>query len=154
MAAQLGVTETEAVDLSIDDIAREHGWTAGIGLRPNDVDDELLIRACNPEAVRQVARALTAGCPPWCTTNHAHALEADVEAMMQTRVHARTVATLDRDGERVGQVDIIAVDDLETGQRSPAEVVVAECRDSYTAAEAEQLAAALLQAARLVRDAR
>jgi hypothetical protein len=35
VAAQLGVSETEAIDLSLDDIAREHGWTAGIGLRPD-----------------------------------------------------------------------------------------------------------------------
>lgn len=35
VAAQLGVSEIEAIDLSLDDIARETGWTAGIGLRPD-----------------------------------------------------------------------------------------------------------------------
>ncbi|MBM0240244.1 hypothetical protein JNW88_29740 [Micromonospora sp. ATA32] len=74
--------------------------------------------------------------------------------MVEMRQHTRTAAAVDRDGERIGQVDIVAVDDLETGQRTPAEVVIAGCRDSYSPDEAERIAAGIVEAARIVRATR
>ncbi|MFG1800181.1 DUF6907 domain-containing protein [Micromonospora carbonacea] len=100
--------------------------------------------------VAQIEAFLT--CPPWCATNHADPDELRSEGMTDLRQHLRTVATVERDGKKVATVDIVACDNLETGERTPAEVMIVECRDSYSADEAEAIAAAMLEAARIVRD--
>ncbi|AYF31461.1 hypothetical protein CSH63_29250 [Micromonospora tulbaghiae] len=56
VATRLGVSEAEAVALSIDHVARQTGWDRGVGLRPVDPYEN---RPGNP-----------ALCPTWCVNDH------------------------------------------------------------------------------------
>lgn len=91
-------------------------------------------------------------CPTWCTVDHTDPKEARAEAVCELRQHVRTVAVILRDGETVAQVDIVAVDSFDTGRRSPDEVMLAEARDTYSPDEADRIAAAIVEAARIIRD--
>ncbi|MFY1703952.1 DUF6907 domain-containing protein [Micromonospora sp. WMMA1923] len=112
------------------------------------------VAARDQAGVSRLADALRAGCPPWCTTDHADDAELYSESITDLRQHLRTITTVERHGERVARVDIVACDNLETGERTPAEVMIVDCRDSYNADETEAIAAAMLQAAAIVRASR
>ncbi|MEH1013035.1 hypothetical protein V6U90_07980 [Micromonospora sp. CPCC 206060] len=104
------------------------------------------------ELLDEVEAFLT--CPPWCTVSHADPAELRNDSICDLRQHTRTVAVVERDGQRVAQVDIVACDNLSTGERGAAEVMIVELRDGYSPEEAEQIAAGLVEAARIVRDSR
>lgn len=80
-------------------------------------------------------------CPTWCTTDH----PLDIDLEDGTRLHARHVARA---------VEVVAVDDLEEGTRTAAEVVVQNTSCS-SKAQTRRLALAILEAADyLAEDAR
>ncbi|XTZ16427.1 DUF6907 domain-containing protein [Micromonospora echinospora] len=113
----------------------EAAWWSGP--LPVDGADELL---------DEVERFLA--CPPWCATDH-----TAPDGRATVRVHARTVAAIDRGEQIVARVEIVACDSLESGERSEVEILV-KALDAYDPNEAERIAAATVEAARIVRDAR
>ncbi|WP_430497837.1 DUF6907 domain-containing protein [Micromonospora trifolii] len=145
MAAQLGVTEDEATDLVIDDIARETGWERGVGLRP-----------------APGAGGNPALCPPWCTkTSHADEDEERLHSSTATAIgiedgtHLRETLTV------VVQLDAFESPELPGGIDPTSIYLSVTCdrdRDTWAAGnmtpeQAERIGQALLDAARTARQA-
>jgi hypothetical protein len=81
---------------------------------------------------RPAPRPIEPSCPAWCTRDHIVDIDVDDGMVM----HSRPM------GEGV---EVIAVDDLEDGHRTPVEVTV-RATSCDTQAEARQLALAILDA--------
>ncbi|MEV1018125.1 hypothetical protein AB0I89_32175 [Micromonospora sp. NPDC049801] len=145
MAAQLGVTETEAVDLVLDDIARETGWTRGVGLRAKPGGGG------NPDL-----------CPSWCTKTHTDLTDEEL-------LHSSTATSISiEDGTHLRETVTIVVqlDAFESpalpGGIDPTSVYLSASCDqnpdtwlsgNMSPAQAEQIGQALLDAARTARQA-
>lgn len=87
---------------------------------------------------RPAPRPIEPTCPTWCTRDHA--LDLDDEDMMV--MHCRDVGN---------GVEVVAVDDLEAGNRTPAEVSV-RATSCETPEGARRLALAILEAADYLED--
>jgi hypothetical protein len=89
---------------------------------------------------RPAPKPIEPACPAWCTRDHA--LDIDVEDMMV--FHCRDLGN---------GVEVVAVDDLEAGNRTPIEVCV-RATSCETAGGARRLALAILDAADYLDGAR
>lgn len=84
-------------------------------------------------------------CPPWCIVDHA--TNAAVEDRVDWREHTSVPAVFEtRLGDLVS-VDVVAGDDLQTGETGPSEVRVRVTADRLSPAETLRLAASLMAAA-------
>ncbi|MEV4714585.1 hypothetical protein [Micromonospora sp. NPDC049374] len=89
-------------------------------------------------------------CPSWCTTDHDEPEQLADDLAVQSRGHYADVAVVLRDYDTVAVVSLVAVDNLETGTRTPTDVAL-NAHDTYTPDEAAQIIAGISEAARIAR---
>lgn len=87
-------------------------------------------------------------CPAWCTVDHTAPDVAEVETnpVIHSRLHVRRVATVDADGGPQ-RVEVVQLECLDDGKCFPVEVSVGGRH--FAPADAERLAAAVVEAARI-----